>query len=309
MRLASQNSFQNSVLLNERTSTILGGERFRYGYQGSEKDNEVKGEGSSYTTEFRQLDPRLGRWLTIDPKASSMPWQSPYCSMDNNPVLYNDTKGDSIRKTEAFKSDKDYMTSYDKFAKSKAGKKFIKDYDVGGKYEHVSVVFDIEKTGAGVGGRTGAYAVDKKTLEETPLNGSNLINSKNFAEGKDANNFVRFRVNMNKYHGSLNNKASRDASLVGDGANMLHEVQHVIIGFEAMMDNKSIPSSTEQHETMRDENQHYYWDRVDYWWQFTPEWYHDFLRYKEEDKDMPDTNQYKIKEGIDYIRKRDTFRN
>ena len=29
---------------------------YRYGYQGSEKDNEVKGEGNSYTTLFRQLN-------------------------------------------------------------------------------------------------------------------------------------------------------------------------------------------------------------------------------------------------------------
>lgn len=29
---------------------------YRFGYQGSEKDNEFKGEVNSYTTEFRQLD-------------------------------------------------------------------------------------------------------------------------------------------------------------------------------------------------------------------------------------------------------------
>jgi len=78
------------MLMPERN----GGGNYRYGYQGSEKDNEVKGEGNSYTTHFRQLDPRLGRWLTIDPKASSLPWQSPYCSMDNNPILLNDVLGD-----------------------------------------------------------------------------------------------------------------------------------------------------------------------------------------------------------------------
>jgi len=79
------------MLMPER----FGGGDYRYGYQGSEKDNEVKGNGNSYTTHFRQLDPRLGRWLTIDPKASSLPWQSPYCSMDNNPILLNDVLGDS----------------------------------------------------------------------------------------------------------------------------------------------------------------------------------------------------------------------
>lgn len=77
--------------------------KYRMGYQGSEMDNEVKPgdplnpkDGNSYTTEFRQLDPRLGRWLSIDPKAGEMPWQSPYCSMNNNPILYSDPLGDII---------------------------------------------------------------------------------------------------------------------------------------------------------------------------------------------------------------------
>jgi len=31
---------------------------YRFGYQGSDKDNAVKGEGNSYSTFFIQLDPR-----------------------------------------------------------------------------------------------------------------------------------------------------------------------------------------------------------------------------------------------------------
>ncbi|MBU3661377.1 MAG: RHS repeat-associated core domain-containing protein [Flavobacteriales bacterium] len=66
---------------------------YRYGYNGMEQDPEAKGEGNSYTTEFRQYDPRLGRWLSLDPLASSFPWQSPYCAFDNNPVLLIDPTG------------------------------------------------------------------------------------------------------------------------------------------------------------------------------------------------------------------------
>lgn len=68
----------------------------RYGYQGSEQDNEISGTGNSYTSYFRQLDTRILRWWGIDPKTSSMPWQSPYNSMDGNPVLYNDIFGDDV---------------------------------------------------------------------------------------------------------------------------------------------------------------------------------------------------------------------
>ena len=66
----------------------------RYGYQGSEKDDELKGEGNSYITHFRLLDLRVGRWFTRDPKETA--FESPYVSMRNNPILYNDIKGDTI---------------------------------------------------------------------------------------------------------------------------------------------------------------------------------------------------------------------
>jgi RHS repeat-associated protein len=70
------------------------GDGYRYGYQGSEKDNESKGGGNSYTTFYRQLDPRVGRWFSIDPLMAKFPWQSPYCAMDNNPICLVDPQGD-----------------------------------------------------------------------------------------------------------------------------------------------------------------------------------------------------------------------
>ena len=65
-----------------------------YGFNGMEKDDEVKGVGNSYTTMFRQYDPRVARWLSIDPKSTA--WESPYVSMGNNPLLYTDALGDTI---------------------------------------------------------------------------------------------------------------------------------------------------------------------------------------------------------------------
>jgi RHS repeat-associated protein len=79
------------VQLDGRT---IQGDFYRYGYQGSEKDDESKGGGNSYTTFFRQLDPRVGRWFSIDPKMSA--WESPYVSMANTPITANDPKGDVV---------------------------------------------------------------------------------------------------------------------------------------------------------------------------------------------------------------------
>ncbi|MEN9994457.1 MAG: hypothetical protein RL762_1114 [Bacteroidota bacterium] len=78
------------VELDGRTVSVDG---YRYGYQGSEKDNEFKGEGNSYTTEFRQLDPRLGRWLCIDLLTHKYPYYSPYQYVHNSPISVIDLFG------------------------------------------------------------------------------------------------------------------------------------------------------------------------------------------------------------------------
>lgn len=66
---------------------------YRFGYNGMEKDKEIKGDGNSYTTEFRQYDPRLGRWLSLDPLMAEYSEWSPYVAFENNPVLYVDPEG------------------------------------------------------------------------------------------------------------------------------------------------------------------------------------------------------------------------
>ena len=79
------------VELDGRTVSNYG---YRFGFQGSEKDNEFKGDGNSYTTEFRQYDPRIGRWLTIDPKMNEK--ESPCVGFGNNPMIYKDQPGDTV---------------------------------------------------------------------------------------------------------------------------------------------------------------------------------------------------------------------
>ncbi|WP_353780188.1 RHS repeat-associated core domain-containing protein [Winogradskyella sp. 3972H.M.0a.05] len=65
---------------------------YGYGFQGQEKDYEIKGEGNSYTTHFRFHDSRIGRWLSLDPVFKAD--QSPYISMSNNPITRIDPRGD-----------------------------------------------------------------------------------------------------------------------------------------------------------------------------------------------------------------------
>jgi RHS repeat-associated protein len=71
-------------------------EEYRYGFNGMEKDDELAGAGNSYTTEWRQLDTRIGRWLSTDPVVHSQ--FSPFSSFDNNPIYYIDPKGSNAWK-------------------------------------------------------------------------------------------------------------------------------------------------------------------------------------------------------------------
>ena len=63
---------------------------YRYGYQGSELEGDMA--ENDYSTFYRAIDPRIGRWLSIDPKLQ--PAESPYISMGDNPIKLNDPFGD-----------------------------------------------------------------------------------------------------------------------------------------------------------------------------------------------------------------------
>ena len=65
----------------------------RHLFNGMEADGEVSGEGNSYTTQFRQYDPRLGRWKSLDPLMAMFPNMSPYVGFANNPIIFNDPYG------------------------------------------------------------------------------------------------------------------------------------------------------------------------------------------------------------------------
>lgn len=66
---------------------------YRYAFNGMEHDSELSGGGNSYTTMFRQYDPRLGRWKSIDPLAAKYPGASPYSAFNNNPIVFVDPLG------------------------------------------------------------------------------------------------------------------------------------------------------------------------------------------------------------------------
>jgi len=59
---------------------------YRYGFNGHEKDDEIKGTGNSYDYGARIYDPRIGRFLTIDPAYKKFPWLTPFQFASNRPI-------------------------------------------------------------------------------------------------------------------------------------------------------------------------------------------------------------------------------
>ncbi|PKP48080.1 MAG: hypothetical protein CVT95_04790 [Bacteroidetes bacterium HGW-Bacteroidetes-12] len=75
------------------TETYNFREGYRYGFNGKEKDGEIQGEGNSYDYGFRIYNPRLGRFLSLDPLALQFVNLSPYNYVFGNPTMFVDPSG------------------------------------------------------------------------------------------------------------------------------------------------------------------------------------------------------------------------
>jgi RHS repeat-associated protein len=66
---------------------------YRFGFNGKENDNEVKGEGNEQDYGMRIYDPRVGRFLSVDPISKSYPELTPYQFASNSPIENVDIDG------------------------------------------------------------------------------------------------------------------------------------------------------------------------------------------------------------------------
>lgn len=66
---------------------------YRYGFNGKENDNEVKGSGNQQDYGMRIYDPRIGRFLSSDPLAKKYPELTPYQFASNTPLQAIDRDG------------------------------------------------------------------------------------------------------------------------------------------------------------------------------------------------------------------------
>lgn len=103
---------------------------YRFGFNGKENDNEVKGEGGQQDYGMRVYDPRISRFLSVDPLTNKFPYYSPYQFSGNSPIKFIDLDGlEPVPDQESYEGktwgiDKPYkMTGGDeKFFDGKLGK-------------------------------------------------------------------------------------------------------------------------------------------------------------------------------------------
>jgi RHS repeat-associated protein len=103
-------------------------EDYRYGFNGMEKDDEIKGEGNSYDFGARMLDPRVGRWFSPDAYEKKYPSFSPYSFALNSPMTILDPDGNDI----IILGDKKYrqqvlQTIRDLYNSSPSGRRIVMD--------------------------------------------------------------------------------------------------------------------------------------------------------------------------------------
>jgi RHS repeat-associated protein len=73
------------------------GGSYRYGFNGKENDNEVKGIGNQQDYGMRIYDPRIGKFLSADHLTKSYPWYTPYQFAGNMPIAAIDLDGLEVK--------------------------------------------------------------------------------------------------------------------------------------------------------------------------------------------------------------------
>jgi RHS repeat-associated protein len=76
-----------------RSSVLQGATGYRYGFNGKENDNEVKGLGNQQDYGMRIYDARIGKFLSVDPITANYPMLTPYQFAGNMPIEATDLDG------------------------------------------------------------------------------------------------------------------------------------------------------------------------------------------------------------------------
>lgn len=166
----------------------------KYQYNGIEFADELN--LNWFDAKYRDLDPTIGRWMTMDPKPNMN--MSLYSSMDNNPLRYSDPLGDTIvvnRKGYITKN-----TQTDNLVFLQKGKKLQQIGEVGKKID--------------------ATTIYKNLLKDNAKTAKGLISPFKFKELVKNKGEWDIKNNMKTIYGLANHTKGSTTTFVFDGKNM-----------------------------------------------------------------------------------------
>jgi RHS repeat-associated protein len=106
-------TFTGNIQLTECLPVGTDLAEYRFGFNGKEKDDEVKGRGVQYDYGFRINDSRLGKFLSVDPLTSSYPWYTPFQFAGNKPIIASDLDGlEEFIRTDYFDANGNLYKTY-----------------------------------------------------------------------------------------------------------------------------------------------------------------------------------------------------
>jgi RHS repeat-associated protein len=140
---------------------------YRYGFNGMERDDEVKGKGNQYNYGDRSYDPRRGQWWALDKAQKLYPDISPYAFALNTPIQAKDPNGKLVILVNGMHAGdggrSEYWNGFDKKAMKRLGdyKAMYFDGAMGGlsnTASHAAVGGSLGGMRAGIWGAVGGAA-------------------------------------------------------------------------------------------------------------------------------------------------------
>jgi RHS repeat-associated protein len=190
---------------------------YRYGFNGKENDNEIKGAWNSLDFGARIYDPRIGRWLSLDPLQKKYPFFSPYNFCGNNPIMFVDPNGKEITPSKAFLASAFGEIYSDMMKNNMTYRKIVKKF--GGKQQNYNLKLGIDEAKIPTG-------ADAYTHSTGTLMGTNLVTV------KTEENFSVDKIMHSKEFISADGKTmitKYERTQISMVADVIHEALHSLI--------------------------------------------------------------------------------
>ncbi|MBD80184.1 MAG: hypothetical protein CL840_14820 [Crocinitomicaceae bacterium] len=159
---------------------------YRYGFQGQEQDDEVKGTGNSVNYKHRMYDPKIARFLAIDPIYKDYPYYSPYAFSGNRVIDAIELEGlqPGVLFSNPNKAFEDFAVLFNDNSIRDNLEYGIKIYSVVDKngVKHYSYTIPVKGSGSGSGVNIGSINLPSGTNLEAwgHTHAASTVNAKSF---------------------------------------------------------------------------------------------------------------------------------